>query len=64
MTTPGYYDRRPFLSQYHLPKRMDNLRVLDMATYDGFWAFEFEKRGASEVVALDIDSFYDADIPS
>ena len=38
------------------------MRVLDIATFDGFWAFEFERRGA-EVVAADIASWSDVDIP-
>jgi tRNA (mo5U34)-methyltransferase len=36
--------------------------VLDLATYDGFWAFEFERRGA-EVVAIDIPVWSDVDVP-
>jgi tRNA (mo5U34)-methyltransferase len=37
-----------------LPERMDGLRVLDIGTYDGFFAFESERRGA-EVVAIDVN---------
>jgi tRNA (mo5U34)-methyltransferase len=36
-----------------LPEDMRGLRVLDIGTYDGFFAFEAEKRGA-EVVAIDL----------
>jgi tRNA (mo5U34)-methyltransferase len=54
VVTPGIFDHTPFLSKHPLPARMDGLRVLDVGTFDGFWAFEFEKRGAAEVVALDI----------
>ncbi len=63
VTTPGWFDLRPLLPQYPLPERLDGLRVLDVATFDGFWAFELERRGASEVVALDIDSFAEVDMP-
>ena len=28
-----------------------------MGTFDGFWAFEMERRGAAEVVASDVASF-------
>lgn len=63
VTTPGWFDLRPLLSQYPLPERLDGLRVLDVATFDGFWAFELERRGAAEVVALDIDSFAEVDMP-
>jgi tRNA (mo5U34)-methyltransferase len=60
--TPGWFDLRPLLHHYPLPERMDGMRVLDVATFDGFWAFEFERRGAAEVVALDIDSFAEVDM--
>ena len=63
VVTPGYYDHRPILGRYHLPDRLDGLRVLDIATFDGFWAFEFERRGAAEVVALDIASLAEVDLP-
>jgi tRNA (mo5U34)-methyltransferase len=36
-----------------LPERMTGLRVLDVGTYDGYFAFECERRGA-EVIAIDI----------
>ena len=34
-----------------------------MGTRDGFWAFEMEKRGAAEVVAIDLDDFRELDWP-
>lgn len=52
--TPGYFDHAPILPKYRLPERLDGLRVLDVATFDGYWAFEFERRGAAEVIALDL----------
>jgi len=63
IVTPGLYDHRQILAQYYLPERMDGLRVLDVGTFDGFWAFEFEKRGANEVVAMDIEQVNDLDLP-
>ena len=54
VVTPGIFDHRLFVSKHPIPQRMDGLRVLDVGTFDGFWAFEFERRGAAEVVALDI----------
>src|SRR3712207_9505973 len=39
------------------------MRCLDIGTWDGFWAFEMEKRGAAEVVALDLDDEADLDWP-
>lgn len=62
LCTPGLFDHRPYLQNYRLPERMDGMRVLDVATFDGFWAFEMERRGAAEVIALDIDTRGDADL--
>lgn len=62
VVTPGFFDHRPHVSQYGLPPVLAGKRVLDVATYNGFWAFELEKRGAAEVIALDIDSFADIDL--
>jgi tRNA (mo5U34)-methyltransferase len=63
VVTPGYYDHNPILPNYRLPERLDGLRVLDIACFDGFWSFEFERRGAAEVVALDIQRAADLDLP-
>jgi tRNA (mo5U34)-methyltransferase len=51
VVTPGMFDLRPYVSRYGLPERLDGKRVLDIGTWDGFWAFEMERRGAAEVVA-------------
>lgn len=61
--TNGWFDLRPLVDHYGLPSRLDGLRVLDVGTWDGFWAFEMEKRGAREVVALDLDDERDLDWP-
>src|SRR5919106_1748378 len=61
--TPGMFDLRPFVDRYGLPERLDGMRCLDVGTWDGFWAFEMERRGASEVVALDLDDERDLDWP-
>jgi tRNA (mo5U34)-methyltransferase len=62
VATPGYVDHRQQLKYYRLPEDMTGMRVLDVATFDGFWAFEFERRGA-EVVAIDVGSLRQTDIP-
>ena len=54
VVTEGMFDLRPYVPRYGLPERMDGMRALDVGTWDGFWAFEMERRGA-EVVALDLD---------
>jgi tRNA (mo5U34)-methyltransferase len=62
-TTNGWFDLRPFVAHYGLPERLDGMRCLDVGTWDGFWAFEMERRGAAEVVALDLDDESDLDWP-
>ena len=54
VTTPGWFDTRPAVDAVRLPARLDGRRCLDVGTFDGFWAFEMERRGADEVVAIDI----------
>jgi methyltransferase family protein len=62
LTTEGWFDLRPYIDHYQLPERMDGLRALEVGTWDGFWAFEMERRGA-DVVALDLDDERDLDWP-
>jgi len=38
-----------------MPTSLAGKRCLDVGTSDGFWAFEMERRGAAEVVAIDIN---------
>ena len=60
--TEGMFDLRRYVGRYGLPERLDGKRALDVGTWDGFWAFEMERRGA-EVVALDLDDERDLDWP-
>lgn len=52
--TPGWFDTRKVLDVIPLPVSLNGLRCLDVGSFDGFWAFEMERRGAAEVVAIDI----------
>jgi 2-polyprenyl-3-methyl-5-hydroxy-6-metoxy-1,4-benzoquinol methylase len=52
--TPGFYDTRESPNFVPWPKELIGGRCLDVGTFDGFWAFQLEKRGAAEVVALDL----------
>jgi tRNA (mo5U34)-methyltransferase len=61
--TDGWFDLRTYVHHYRIPERLDGMRVLEIGTWDGFWAFELERRGASEVVALDLDDEADLDWP-
>ena len=47
LETEGVFDLRPYLHRYGLPERMDGMRALEVGTFDGFWAFEMERRGAA-----------------
>ena len=53
LVTPGWFDLRPIVDQLPWPE-IAGQRCLDIGTYDGFLAFEMERRGAAEVVAVDI----------
>lgn len=54
VTTPGWFDLRRSLDAIPLPD-VRGKRCLDIGTYDGFFAFELERRGAAHVVATDIE---------
>jgi SAM-dependent methyltransferase len=62
VTTPGFCDLRPFAATA-LPASLTGRRVLDVGTFDGFWAFEAERRGAAQVFALDLPDGDQADWP-
>lgn len=55
VVTPGFFDTRPTVGKVPLPGRLDGKRCLDVGTWDGFWAFEMERRGAASVTAIDIE---------
>jgi tRNA (mo5U34)-methyltransferase len=63
VVTPGFVDNRPTTHLFGLPDDLSGKRCLDIGTYDGYWAFEFERRGAAEVVAIDVESPVDYDTP-
>jgi len=52
ITTPGFNRSAEVLGWMDIPADCKGLRVLDVGARDGFFAFEFERRGA-EVVAVD-----------
>lgn len=51
--TPGWFDLRPIVDRLPWPD-IRGKRCLDVGTFDGFLAFELERRGAAEVVATDV----------
>lgn len=60
VVTPGWFDLRPIVDRIPWPE-VRGQRCLDVATYDGFLAFEMDRRGAREVVAIDLASHEDWD---
>jgi len=62
IVTPGVYDHRALVAHYGIPPDLRGQRALDLASADGFWAFELERRGAA-VTALDIETTADVDLP-
>ena len=49
IVTPGINDATVTLAMLDLPDDATGLRVLDVGTRDGFFAFELERRGAEVV---------------
>lgn len=61
LVTPGLIDVRSSAPKV-LPADLTGKRVLDVATFDGFWAFEMERRGG-EVTATDVRSVEEIEFP-
>ena len=64
VVTPGMFDHRPVLDRYPIPADLSGMRCLDVATMDGYWAFEMERRGAASVTALDLENPEGLDWPA
>ena len=52
--TRGMFDHRRVAPKLPIPASLEGKRCLDVAAADGFWSFELAKRGAKEVVSLDL----------
>jgi tRNA (mo5U34)-methyltransferase len=63
IVTAGDYDLPDAARRIPFPASLDGKRCLDVGTRDGFWAFEMERRGAGEVVAIDLDDPEQLDFP-
>jgi tRNA (mo5U34)-methyltransferase len=60
LVTPGLYDYRATLPDFHFPENMQGMTVLDVGSATGFFAFEFERRGA-RVVSTELPALRDLD---
>jgi tRNA (mo5U34)-methyltransferase len=52
--TDGVFDLRPVVGKLPLPRSLAGKRCLDAAACEGFWSFELARRGAAQVVSLDL----------
>ena len=55
LVTPGVHDYRDRVGAFHFPADMTGMDVLDVGSATGFFAFEFERRGA-RVVSVEVPS--------
>jgi SAM-dependent methyltransferase len=60
LVTPGLYDYRETVSSFQFPEDMHGMTVLDVGSATGFFAFEFERRGA-RVISVELPSLRDLD---
>lgn len=54
VVTRGWFDARRLVPELPIPTSLAGRRCLDVATFDGFWAFEMERRGAAETIGIDL----------
>ena len=52
--TDGVYDVRPILDTHKFATSLSGKSVLDVGASDGFYSFDFEKRGAESACPLNI----------
>jgi len=62
VVTRGTFNLRDTIPQHHFPDSLAGKSVLDVASSDGYYSFEFEKRGAESVLAIDTN-LYDGSVP-
>ena len=62
--TPGLVDTRGVISKVPIPQSLAGRRCLDVGTWDGFWAFEMERRGAESVDGVDVPDPFRWDWPA
>lgn len=58
--TPGLFDHRPLTRKLPIPASLAGRRCLDLASADGFFAFEMARRGG-EVTSVDLEDPADQD---
>ncbi len=61
ITTPGAYNLEPLLPHYGLPASLEGKSVLDVGPGHGYFAFEFERRGAAKVATSELPTWTEHD---
>ena len=61
--TPGMFDMRPFVGEFGFPDSLAGKTVLDVGASNGFFSFHFEDLGAARVVAHDLRTVTEHDVP-
>jgi tRNA (mo5U34)-methyltransferase len=54
ITTVGLFNHRNMVKRVPIPASLAGKRCLDVAASDGFWSFELARRGAAEVISVDL----------
>jgi tRNA (mo5U34)-methyltransferase len=54
VNTKGFFDLRGVAPKVPIPASLAGKRCLDAAACEGFWSFELARRGADEVVSVDL----------
>jgi len=61
LVTPGVFDFRVNMEEYHFPKNMNGISILDVGAATGFFSFEFAKRKAI-VTATELPTLLELDV--
>jgi tRNA (mo5U34)-methyltransferase len=61
VSTPGVYDLEPLLPHYGIPASLAGKTVLDVGPGHGYFAFEFERRGAARVATSELPTWTEHD---
>jgi tRNA (mo5U34)-methyltransferase len=64
VVTAGEFDLRPIVGRLPWPESLAGKRCLDVGGRDGFYGFEMERRGAEEVVSIDVGDPDDIQLPA
>lgn len=64
VVTPGEFDMRPFVHEFGFAASLAGQRVVDIGASNGFFSYHLERLGADRVVAVDLRTVLDHDVPA